>query len=97
VPGHFHVQHQADQEVADDHDGDVWREVIGAVMRQFFAANLASVDNLQVRAKHAAFTAIRTFAQCPAPHGLASAALFTDFDLHAHPVTSFSGPLGRNF
>ena len=53
--------------MADDHDHQVGGEVVGALMVQFLAADVAAVGDLQEGAEHAAPAAVRAAAGKAAP------------------------------
>ena len=69
----LHRQQAADHDVPDDHDGEVGRRIVGALMMQLLAAHRARVVHLQVavRTAHPCRTsgsAARTRAPSPATH-----------------------------
>jgi len=52
--GHLHHEHPADHDVAHDHDGEIRRRVIGAVMVQLLAALGTGVGHLELAPEHGA-------------------------------------------
>jgi hypothetical protein len=69
----FHRQHDRHQDVADNGDHQIGREVVGAMVVQFLAAMRTGVAHLQEFVKHAALAAGRTAAAESAPYRLAEA------------------------
>ncbi|MCY1554595.1 hypothetical protein D9M68_911760 [compost metagenome] len=96
--GHIHMHHDGNQDVADDGDGDIGWEVVGAVQVELLAADIAIVRHLEVGPEHLALAAMRALAERATPHGLAYAAGFNTAgldSLRVHLATSFSGPWDR--
>jgi hypothetical protein len=54
--------------VANNQNGQVSRAIIGAMMKQFFAAHSAGFMDFQIPAQQRPFSAIWTFAAPPFPH-----------------------------
>ena len=51
-------------------DHEIGRKVIGAVMEQLFAADIAGIGDFQEAREQAALAAMRTLAAKSSPHGL---------------------------
>ena len=66
----FKQQGERHHDMSQNGDHDVGGEVIGAVMVEFFAANLAAVDDFQPFAKKPALAAMGAFAFDAAGEGL---------------------------
>ena len=64
---HFDMQDQRHDQVADDHDHQIGRKVVGALMMQFLAAGLAAIRDFEKRTEDVPFTTGRTLAAQAVP------------------------------
>jgi hypothetical protein len=58
---HLHGEDEAYNDVADDHDGEVRRRVVGAVVVQLLTAMEAGIDDFEIAPEHGALAAGRAF------------------------------------
>ena len=58
---HLHGEDEAYNEVAHDHDGEVRRRVVGAVVVQLLTAMGAGIDDFEIAPEHGALAAGRAF------------------------------------
>ena len=63
------MQHERHHQVADDHDHQIGRKVVGALVVQFLAAYLALVRDFQEGAKHMPLPAVRAAPRQATPQG----------------------------
>src|SRR6188472_740668 len=56
---HLDIENERHHQVADDHDHQIGREVVRAVMVQLLAAHVATIRYLQEGPEHVALAAIR--------------------------------------
>ena len=92
VPSHVHMHHQGDQDMADDHDGDIGREIVGAVQVELLTADIALAGDLEVGAEHLALAAMGALAQRAAPHRLTNVTLLGCLGSSCHHITSSCDP-----
>ncbi len=71
----------------DDDDGDIGREVVSAVMLQFFTTDIALIGNLKVAAEHLALAAMGAAAERAAPQGLSHISLIESLGLIDHQLS----------
>src|SRR5262245_46622190 len=62
---HLHGEDEEYNNVADDHDGEVRRRVVGAVVVQLLTAMGAGIDDFEIAPGHGAFAAGRVFWAAP--------------------------------
>src|SRR2546421_919206 len=65
--GHLDMQNKRHDQVPDDHDDQIGRKVVGPLVMQFLAADIAAVRDLEEAAEHAAVAAIRAAPAQAAP------------------------------
>ena len=64
---HLDMEDQRHHQVADDHDHQIGREIVRAVVMQFLAARVAAVRDLEEGAEHVPLAAGRAFAAQAVP------------------------------
>src|SRR5262245_3170328 len=64
----FHAHEGAHHDVAHDHHDQIGRQIVGAMMMHFLAANLASIDGLEKGGEKPALAAVRAASKKAVPH-----------------------------
>src|SRR5690606_22142117 len=89
------MQHHPDEDVADDEDGDIGRQVVGAVMVQLLATGGTGIADLEVGAEQLAVAAARAAAAGAPADGAPERARFapgSQFDTHLSVSPGFWRP-----